>query len=422
MKSIKPLSAQLGLDLMSDETSVTTKAIRRATNVDIDRDGNIARRRGQTVLDDQFGFHGLYTSSTRGESYVALGATLYRILKLLPTLELSEVFQLGSASMLDYTEYNGTMYFSNRDTLGWIAPGESLPRLVGVEKAPAPTVALADGGLAAGNYTFAISFADDRGEEGPLSSYVPFELTAPGGVRLTNLPIKPGHMLRIYMTNKDGELLFCTSEMPASLTQVVITSIFQGAIADTAHMARMPAGEFVRWHNGRLYTALGNELRWSEPLRPGLHNPRHGVMSFNGPISIVEPVQSGIFVGDSHGVWFLNGEDPIKFTQTLVSTCKAVRRSSIRAPGEHFSVPSGRGFQPIGTDLPVAVWLSTSGYTVGMPDGSTKELHPERVRVPGGLTGRSVFAIRNGVKQVLTAVNSDSTAAYGVAANYSLIS
>ena len=66
-------------------------------------------------------------------------------------------------------------------------------------------------------------------------------------------------------------------------------------------------------------------------------------------------------------------------------------------------------------DVPVALWLSTSGYVVGMPGGVTAELHPDRVKVPSGLSGRSVFLLREGRKQVITPVNSTSTATFGTA-------
>lgn len=78
-------------------------------------------------------------------------------------------------------------------------------------------------------------------------------------------------------------------------------------------------------------------------------------------------------------------------------------------PPEHF--PS----EQVPAEAPVAVWLSTSGYVVGMPGGTTVELQPERLKVPSGLTGRSVFLLREGRKQVVTPVNSTSTATFGTA-------
>jgi hypothetical protein len=61
--------------------------------------------------------------------------------------------------------------------------------------------------------------------------------------------------------------------------------------------------------------------------------------------------------------------------------------------------------------LPVAVWLCTSGYAVGTADGNVIEVNADVIRVPLATSGSSVFAIRNGRKQVLTTMSNTQPAA-----------
>lgn len=218
-----------------------------------------------------------------------------------------------------------------------------------------------------------------------------------------------GWAVFVYITSADGDVLRYAAELPAVFPTYVVAETAQGGQLDTRFLTPLPAGDFICWHNGRLYTAKNGALYFSEAMRPHLHNPAHNVIPFSGHIAFVESVGDGLYVGDSRGVWFLSGNDPAKFEQRRVSSCRAVVRSSIMVPPEHFPP------KQVPVDSPVAVWLSTSGYVVGMPGGTTVELQPDRLKVPSGLVGRSAFLLREGRKQVVTPVNSTSTATFGTA-------
>jgi len=146
-------------------------------------------------------------------------------------------------------------------------------------------------------------------------------------------------------------------------------------------------------------------------MRPHLHNPAQGIIPFVGEISFIESVKTGMFVGDDRGVWFLNGEDPTKFQMRHVTSCRVVAHSSVMVPGEHFPE------KKVPNDTLVACWLSTSGHAVGLPDGTIVELNSDRIRLSPNLYGRSVFAIRNGIRQTLTLTNSVAYAPQGAAPN-----
>jgi len=407
-KTVKYPLPVTGIDLLSAETALDSGAVRSAVNVDIGRAGRTKRRAGYTRRIAISGLHSLYTAVQKGWSLLARDRTLNRLDPV--SYGLTPLFPLQSTHSLDYMEYNGNLYFTNRTSFGWVPSDSVLARAVGVPIPTTPTLSIASaGGLVAGTYGVVITIVDDRGEEGPASDVRFIKLPNGGGLRLANLPIIPGQFLNVYITPPDGDVLRLAAFIPAVFPTYVVAETPAGDICGTQGLVPMPPGDFVRWHNYRIFTARDGVLRFSEAGRPHLHSPAHGVIPFSGHISFIESVLGGIYVGDSRGVWFLSGGDPTKFEQRLVSTCRAVARSSIMVPPEHFSE------KKVPASTPVAVWLSTSGYVVGMPDGTTVELQPDRVKVPSGLSGRSVFLLREGCKQVVTPVNSTSTAAFGTA-------
>lgn len=392
-----------GVDLLSDETAILKGSVRSAINVDIGRDGQFQRRSGYTRRVAMPGMHSLFYAAQKGWTVVGRDAVLYRL--DVDSYAQTALATLNSPDAVDYTEYNGNLYFANRTTLGWVPSNSTIARTVGVPLPTTPTLSAASGGLTPGKYGVVITYTDDRGEEGGATELQVIDLSAGGGIRLSNLSQRVGWFTNAYITSADGDVLRRAASFPAVFPTYVVADTAQGGEADTQFLVPLPPGDIVRWHNGRLFTAKDGALRFSESLRPHLHNPAHGIIPFSGHIAFVESVGDGLYVGDSRGVWFLAGNDPVKFELIRASASRAVARSSIMVSPKHFDP------DVVSTDLPVAVWLSTAGYVVGMPGGKAVELHPERVVVAKGLTGRSAFLLRNGRKQILTPVNSVSTSA-----------
>lgn len=411
MKTIQFSPATVGVDMLSDETSLVKGAVREAINVDLDRNGNISRRTGYTRVVSGAGFHSVRTLPQKGWVMLAQGSALKTINVV--SYALNDVYTLNSNDPVDYCEHNGDIYFSNRTTLGCVPYGSNVARRLGIDPpAPAPVLtATTNGSLRAGTYTVALTYIDDLGQESGIGDFVQVTLPVPGGITATGLPTHSGWKLRIYMSAPDGDAMYLNSEFNAVTTTVGINSFSELKLLATNDLVAMLPGSFIRAFNGRLYTCQDNVITFSEPLRYGATNLSNNRIPMNDNITVFEPVLGGIYVGAGTKVWFLEGGDPSKFTQKLVSNCRALPYSSTLVPGEHFNS------KQVNPDYPVAVWLSTSGYVVGQADGSVVELQPDRVRIPGNHAGRSTFLLRNGMKQVVTPVNSTSAAAYGTANN-----
>lgn len=396
-----------GVDLLSSETKLLPRTVRTAVNVDLNRDGAFSRRDGRTLRVSGSGYHSIYTATQKGWLLVARDRTLYRMNP--STYGFTELYTLATDDPLSFCEYNGNVYFSSVSSFGWVPSDSATARAVGVPAPPIqPSLSAAGGTLLPGVYGVVITQVDDRGEEGPASEFATIDLTSGGGIRLTGLPERFGWTIYVYITAPNGDILRFTTSLPAVFSTYVVTAPANGGECYTQFLRPLETGDFVRGYNGRLYTAKNGTLYFSEAMRPHLYNPAHGYIPFSGHIAFVEAVVDGLYVGDSRGVWFLEGGDPTLFKPKFVSACRAVRRSSITMPPEH--LPGD-----VNSKNPVAVWLSTSGYVVGEPGGVTTELHPDRIKVPPGLTGRSAFLLRGGRKQVITAVNSTSAQAAGIA-------
>lgn len=397
-----------GIDKLSNETSLKKGTWRSAVNVDIDSSGQVGVRQGYAPSIVGNNFHSAWYAAQRGWLLTGKGTGLHIVDVGTATTTLLRI--TNSSTPFSYTEYNGNLYAVNAAGLLWSRSGSNTVDPCGVAS-PTPPVATPTsvGGLAAGKYSVAISTIDAYGEESAMTQVQRVEVPAPGGgIQLTGLPSVTGGRVAIYVTTTNGDVLYLYAIPSGTLSSHLVSGVPDGFPMDNVMLQPFPGGRFVRWHNGRLYVASGSTLYYSEALRPHLTRLDTNFIQFSGAISFVEAVQGGIFVGDARGVWFLDGGDPTKFVMKRVASCIPVVGSSVVMPSEHFDP------KVVQTNLPVAVWLSTSGYTVGTAVGDIIELNYDTIRIPLGLVGNTTFSIRNGRKQ-LTTLMSPYASAYGLA-------
>lgn len=407
MQTVKIPMPVAGIDKLSNETSLQNNTWRTAMNVDIDRSGQAAVRDGFTRVLTGADYHSTWYAVQRSWLLAGKGSTLVRVDPLTATE--TTLINVGSASPFSYTEYNGNLYVVCSTGLYYVPSSSSSVRRCGAPQPAAPSATpSANGGLAPGKYAVSISLTDDLWEESPTSSEVFVDLPTGGGIQLSSLPIVAGYRVNIYVTPANGDILYHYASPPASFATHLVSANPSGAQSTTQFLTPFHGGRFVRWHNGRLYVVNGDTLSYSDAFRPHLTNLTTNFIQFSEEISFIEPTMGGIYVGDARGVWFLDGGDPVKFVAKRVSACRAIPGSSLVVPNEHFDQ------KVINTAVPVAVWLSTSGYAVGTAEGAIFEVNADIIRVPLATRGSSAFAIRNGRKQVLTVTNSAEDA-YGMA-------
>lgn len=389
----------LGIDMLSDETELMAGTARSVVNVDLGTT-TIKRRDGYDIVRAaDHSLTGIYAFD--GRVLMGEGADLVELDT--ETFNVTSLCDMGSVSPIDFHEYNESLYACGPAALWRIPKGGRAPRAVGVVPPSLPdAVAHGYGTLTRGRYGVAVSLVNDEGEESP--AYVLGYLDLAAGLRLVDVPVLPGCKWRVYLTPPNGDVLYLAEEFDALLDQHVVTVYPDGAPCTTLNLSPMPAGDFFRGHAGRTYVAKGDTLWFSEALRPHLMAPRANFIRFEGRICFLEVVAGGAFVGDDAGVWWLAGADPTAWIKRKVSRALALRRSSLLLAGERF-----------GATGDVVLWLSTEGYYLGTADGGVRQLQPGRIAIDAKTEGRSVFVMRDGVKQVITLTASPSATVFGVA-------
>ena len=132
----------------------------------------------------------------------------------------------------------------------------------------------------------------------------------------------------------------------------------------------------VRYWRGRLLVARGTTLYFSQPLRYGLGDPRTDFVQEAHKITLLEPVENGVFVGTKAGVFFYAGTSPKDWARTKTGALAPIAGTGTKVPS---SVFGGRLAEMLQGD--VALWLSTNGYVIGTNDGQIVQPQSSRIRL-----------------------------------------
>lgn len=253
-----------------------------------------------------------------------------------------------------------------------------------------PLVLVGDGSLPEGAYGVAVAWL--RGPQESATSAIATALVPAGGALEITLPLCLDATVtgvRLYLTKPGcGELMREQDYPVASPPIAIAVAPKLGAPAQFQHLSPMPTGLYLAYWRGRLLTAKGNVLRFSEPMAYHLHSERHGFIQMPQRITFVQPVEGGIWVGQVDHVAFLQGASP--------DSLSVIRKASAGpVPGSAILVPA----DVVGTNLagggsPVAVWLAENGYVAGTSEGGLVEIHSNVMRGITASAGTSVVLDR----------------------------
>jgi hypothetical protein len=290
-------------------------------------------------------------------------------------------------------------------------PGSSVARPIGVplpNVTPQFTASTGTGTLLPGSYGVTYSIVDPDGEESALGPIVKVDLTAQGRIDGTLFTIASGYTYRVYMTTTDGEELYQAAEFAANTVSFSVLQHQEGRQPATFGLDPVPTGHIVRTFKSRLLIGSTDFVYFTEAFRPHLYDCASNFIPTAGFTTMIEPVETGVFVADKRGVRFYEGEDPTVWKVKEVSPEPVVFNTS--------SVVSGALFTgQLANFSEVAVWLSSSGYQVGTPQGEVVKVNAEQVKLPNYVQGCSTYGVREGRKQFVTVVDSNVLASASVA-------
>lgn len=407
-KSIGPFIH--GMNTLSNETDLPEDQCRSAKNINFDRDGNYSRRQGFTNIFPLSNVHSLYPSKQSAYIFGCQKNNL-GIFDLL-NLTFTPKAVMPSAYITSWTELDQTIYASNPafncrfESSSFDALTVAVPLASGVS-----INAITEGGMEAGQYTVAYSIVNLTGEESQLSDEFQIEVVQGGGIAIVGVPIDAPSNIRIYATQANGEELYRIIDAPmiANQFKISITNLRKaGSQPETRFLEELPFGHFITAHNSRLLVAFENFLGFSNSFRPHLWDPRHNFIPFESTLTMLASVDGGVFISDSTGVKFLNGDDPEQFTVKHVDSHPAIYGSAVIVPGSHFE-------DELNEHEKIVVWLSKTGHQAGLPNGSIVRLNPGQLDLPHYSIACGTFTQKDGVKRVVIPVNSNQRNGTGTA-------
>ena len=233
-----------------------------------------------------------------------------------------------------------------------------------------------------------------RGDmESSLSNYVSMGEDGQVSLPMVTDPTVTG--VNIYATNVGGTDMQLAGTVSRDATNFAITKDHKlGMAAQFAHLSPMPTGKYLCYWRGRLITATANVIRFSEPLAYHLHDERHGFIQTSQRVTFIQPVENGLWVGQSDHVIFIQGTNPDDMTISIKSSQAPVPNSAIQIPSNDIGEAAEGGSL-------VTVWLASNGYVAGSSAGQIIEYQAGRISNISAQSGTTVRFDR----RLVTAVN-----------------
>lgn len=268
---------------------------------------------------------------------------------------------------------------------GWGVP---IPETIG-------TVTPIGGLLYAGDYQYQIAYVrDSDGREGGPAYSNAFPVAA-GGVWITGLPVRDGYSIRVYLTSLDGGEAYYAGTTTTDKFQ------FSGANYELTIPARLdmtypcPSTATVSaMSRGRVLVADGSVLYASRVGQPEVFDIRRDFKQFTAPITLIQPVNDGVYVGTENELAFLAGTEFDKLQLVRVMHGRVALGSGVTAPGEKIKVGDsvGRGV--------AMMCLVDGGIVAGFDGGSAIRLTENRYKTTAAEVA-ATYRESNGIPQYI---------------------
>lgn len=210
---------------------------------------------------------------------------------------------------------------------------------------PVSLGAVADvaGSLFAGDYQYQLTYVrlSDGLESGPIYSN-PTTIAA-GGVSLTGLPTLAGHKVNVYLTGANGGQAYFAGSTAGSSFSYTGANDALVLPCRTDNLSPAPVGTVTAFWRGRVLVAVG-PVMWASMAGRWQHfSIRRDFKQFSANITLIQPVDNGIYVGTEEELCFLSGTEFDKLSYTRVVNGGAVLGSGVAVRGELIEQREGAG-------------------------------------------------------------------------------
>lgn len=355
--------------------------LRSAVNVDVSPQGNLRRRQGFTRSLAGEDCHSLYCLPAERCGYYVDFDTLFFVSGAAGALTKTALrSDMTPGRPVSYAQHpDGSVRFTNGVVSGRLRGAAALPACT---PAPAevPTVGvLGTGLLPPGRYQVCFALVAEDGEVGPASPTQSVVLPIQGGLTFGAVAVPPAHVLAVYVTGADGDV-FARAAVTDGF-DVDLVAVPHGPRCPTLLKAPMPAGEIIRICYGRILVASGNVLYYSD-VYSSLTSPAGNYIQFPSAVTMVEPVQGGVFVADADRTYWLAGD---------------IAQAELKAVLPYGAIPGASGAVPNTT---AAWWMSARGVVIGKA-GEVENLQEARIAVTPSASAAGAFIERDGAQQIV---------------------
>lgn len=197
------------------------------------------------------------------------------------------------------------------------------------------------GDLFPGDYRYQLTYVRlaDGLEGGP--AYSDPVAVPDGGIVLTGLPELLGHKINVYLTSHNGEHAFLAGSTMNGAFSFTGKNDKLILPCRTDFMYPAPAGSILAFYGARVLIAVGPVLYASRPNGWELFDIRRDFKQFTDDITLIQPVDDGVYVGTTTELAFLSGTEFDKLTYRQVAAGRVVLGSGVSVRGE--LVQAGQG-------------------------------------------------------------------------------
>ncbi len=284
-----------------------------------------------------------------------------------------------------YRLQNNRVHWSNTFETGVISPGGTARALGTVPPARLDAV-VGSGGLGEGRYLYTFTFVESDGRESgaPLAKLV--EVPENSGLSFT---FSAGLARRFYISETNGEELYLAAEIAAGATsfgysaRLPLTSI----ALDRLEMGPPTPWRDIDWFRATILTAVEDRVEWTQEFDYELRDFAKGYMLFGERVNVVAGLQNGFYVGTETAHWWLEGQDMGNLSLTQVADYGAINGTKVHINGGVVGTGESKERIPI--------WGTQKGIVVGLPGGTLRNAHENKVDFPGGKTGTALYRSAN---------------------------
>ena len=219
------------------------------------------------------------------------------------------------------------------------------------------------GVLHPGDYQYQLTYVrlSDGLESGPIySNPTP---VPDGGVLLQGLPMLDGHKINVYLTSHNGEQAYLAGSTFTSSFSYLGKNDALVLPCRTDNLRPAPAGTVTAFWRGRVLVAVGPVLYASKTNAWESFDFRRDFKQFSAPITLIQSVDGGVFVGTEQELAFLAGAEFDKLAYVRVLEGPTVLGSGVAVRGELVQRGQGTG------QGAAMVCIAGRGIVAGFSDG-----------------------------------------------------